>query len=230
MKTEDLANLFRKQVQDLSKPYLWDDDEVFRYLVDAQDTFVRRIGGIPDSTTPKIVDIAVVAATPMADHSPYILRIRSAKLVTAKRALRLISEADVAQAYTDDYGLVRSSYLEDTDTGTVVAAVLGIEKNRIRWFKVPTDDAVTDICRLNVLRLPYPRLTDFNSCLEIDEQHHIHLLKWMKHLAYSKEDAETYDKNLAEQNEQAFERYCDTAKQEEERQRYKPRVVQYGGL
>lgn len=227
METTDLITLFRKQVQDTVKPYLFDADEVFQYLVDAQDMFVRLTGGIPDSTTRALTDLAVVVGVPIARHSPYILRIRSAKLLTALRALSIISEGDLEQTYSEDYGLRTTGYLDDTDTGDVRAMVLGVEDNAVRWYKVPT---TADTCRMNIYRLPYPRMTDEESCLEIDEHHHIHLLKWMKHLAYSKEDAETYDKNLADKNEVAFRAYCEQAREEKERQRYKPRVVQYGGL
>jgi hypothetical protein len=224
---QDLIALFRKQVQDTAKPYLFDDDEVLTYLIDAQDMFVRAVGGISDYSTAAITDLVVTESVATTKFSPYILRIRSAKLLTSKRAVQLISEADLAQAYTDDYGIRRSLYLDDDHTGQVVAGVLGVEDHKIRWYPVPN---LTEICRLHVYRLPYPRIKDENSCLEIEEQHHLHLLKWVKHMAYSKEDAETYDKNLADKNEAAFMAYCEQARQEKERQRYKPRIVHYGGL
>jgi len=230
VKIQDLLTLFRKQVQDQARPYLWDDTEILQYLVDAQDMFVRNIGGITDVSTPKIVNVTVAPGAPLASLSPYILRIRSAKLITARRPLKLMSEADVSQTSTSDYGFKFTSYLDDEDTGDVVGAVLGVEKNKIRWFKVPPSTVDSDTCRLHVYRLPYPRIESTDGCLEIDERHHMHLLTWMKHLAYSKEDAETYDKNLAESNQQEFDAYCEKASKEEERQRFKPRVVQYGGL
>lgn len=233
MDTQDLIDLFRKQVADISKPQLWDETEVFQYLVDAQDMFVRLTGGIADGSTIAITQVGVVTGEPFSQHSPYILRIRSGRLLTARRALKFGSEADIAQvgiienSTLIDYGFIRPPYLDDTDTGEVVAGLLGVEKNKIRWYKVPIAD---DTAQLNVYRLPYPRLVDKLSCLEIDEQHHMGLLYWMKHRAYSKQDGETYDKNLAMNNETWFRNYCDQAKQEEERQRYKPRVVQYGGI
>lgn len=227
MDIQDLIAQWRREVSDESQPYLWDDDEALLFAIDAQDTFVRLIGGIADATTAAITDLAVTASTPFTAHSPHIVRIRSAKLLTAKRPIMIANEADLPSLRISDYGTFRAAYLDDTETGDVVAGVLGVEKNKIRWYKVPQ---ATDTCRLNVMRLPYPRITDQDSPLEIGEHHHYHLIKWMKHLAYSKEDAETYDKDLADSNEATFRRYCDDAKQEEERQRFKPRVVQYGGI
>lgn len=233
---QDLIDLFRKQVDDRSKPYLWDDVESLQYAVAAQDMYARLTGGIADSSTASVVDAAVTPGEPMARLSPYILRIRSAKLVTARRPLEIVNEADISQMQqAPDYGVSLRQYLDDENTGDVTAMVLGVEKNKVRWWRVPPSDADEDTCRMNVLRLPYPRIQDEKDCLEVDEQHRLSLVMWMKYLAYSKEDAETYDKELAENNERAFYRYCGVpdganARQEEERQRYKPRTIQYGGL
>lgn len=233
MKIETLVELFRKQVADQSLPYLWDDVEVFQYLVDAQDMLVRIMGGIADASTTAVVSVPVAIDQPFSEHCPYILRIRSAKLLTAKRKIAIANEADLAQlgvlrnSVLSDYGSMVPQYLDDTDTGEVVAGILGVTENQIRWYKVPVAE---DTCILNTLRLPYPRMEDMDDCLEVDEQHHIHLLKWMKHMAYSKEDAETYNNKLAADNETLFRRYCDDARAEKERQRYKPRIVHYGGI
>lgn len=228
MELKDLLLKFRKDVSDQARPYLWDDDEVLQFAIDAQDMYARLTGGIADATTPAIVDIPVIPGDVFAAHSPYILRIRSAKLVTARRSLDIMWESDVAQMSYSDYGLQRPQFLDDEDTGTVEAIVLGVEKNKVRWFKVPPATDAEDTCRLHVRRLPYPRIKTEDDCLEIDEQHHLHLMKWMKHLAYSKEDAETYDKELAEINEAAFRNYC--ASGEENKQRYRPGGIQYGGI
>lgn len=235
MTLQGLIEFWRGQVSDEAAPYLWSDDEALLFAIDAQDMFVRKMGGISVNTVAaasdvsnlQLHDLVIAINTPSTSFSPYILRIRSAKLLTAKRQIPIISEADVGYQRVCDYGFISPKYLDDTDTGNVEAAVIGLEDNKLRWFRVPT---VADSCRLHVYRLPYPRIADQDSVLEIDEQHHIHLAKWMKHMAYSKEDAETYDKDLAAKNEVAFLKYCDDAKAEKDRQRFKPRIVHYGGL
>lgn len=227
MEIRELKTLFRKQVQDVNKPYLWDDVEIHQYLIDAQDRFVRELGGIPDSSTRALTDIPVVAGAVLAKHSPYILRIRSAKLLTAARPLKIVNEGNLDTMVVSDYGSLTPMYLDDEDTGDVTAIVLGVENNKVRWLKVPTTE---DTCRMNIMRLPYPRIKDDNSCLEIDEQHHMALLYWMKHMAYSKQDAETYDSQLAEDAKAAFLEYAANARDDKERQRYKPRVVQYNKI
>lgn len=227
MLIQDLILEFRNQIDDLEPPFLISDTEALLYVIDAQDMFVRNILGISDYSTTALIDIAVVANIALAAISPYILRIRSAKLITAKRNIPIISESGIQSKAICDYGFLIPTYLDDTDTGEVVAAVAGVEDNKLRWWHVPTTN---DTCRLHIYRLPYPRITTQESTLEIETQHHFHLIPWMKFLAYSKPDAEIYDKNAAELNKTYFEEYCAKARQENERKRYKPRVVQYGGL
>lgn len=238
MTLQGLIEFWRKQVSDESAPYLWDDDEALLFAIDAQDQFVRKMGGFSvntvdaasDPTNLQLHDLVLTPNVPSTTFSPYILRIRSAKLMTAKLALKIISEAEApySTVQSHDYSFGRTTkFLDDTDVGTVEYAIVGLTDNALRWVKVPT---VADTCRLHVYRLPFPRITSQDSALEIDEQHHMHLSLWMKHLAYSKEDGETYDKTLADKNADAFWKYCERAAGEKDRQRFKPRVVQYGGL
>lgn len=241
MNIQDLIAEWRNQVDDKEPPYLWDDDEALRYVVDAQDTFVRRVGGIAavtvadpgDDSETELLDLVVATGNPYADYSRYILRTRSAQLITARTPIDILNESDIATgaAVTSggtDYGLLlRRPWLDDLDTGEVCAGVLGVADNKVRWYRVPVAD---DTCRLHVLRLPYPRIAAQEDALEIDEQHHRHLILWMKHLCYSKQDAETYDKDAAEASAAAFEQYCITAKSEKARRNYRPGLIQYGGL
>lgn len=227
MDIQSLIKRFRKQIEDIEQPYLVDDDEALDFVIDAQDTFVRRMGGFSDYSTAALTDVALVADTPTSVISPYILRIRSAKLLTALRAIAVINEADISRFSISDYGFQSQEYMNDDDTGEVVAAILGVEENKVRWWRVPD---TADTMRMHIYRLPYPRISVQEDDLEIEEQHHFHLIKWMKHLAYSKPDAEIYDKNLAALNKTLFEEYCDTAKAEKERKVFKPRIVHYGGI
>lgn len=235
MNLQDLIEKhFRPQVADVDAPYLWSDDEVLQYAIDAQDMFVRLVGGLADMTVvasdpgvaagTALADLDVTASTPFTAHSPYILRIKSARLVTAKIDVPIINEPDLAIVPTKDYGWTRGLSLDDTDIGDVRFAVLGLRENQIRWMRVPN---ATDTCRLHVLRLPLPRIAAQEDALEIGTEHHFHLVKWMKYLAYSKQDSEVLDPKKAIDNEQAFRAYCEQARKEIEKRRYKPRVVQF---
>ena len=52
----------------------------------------------------------------------------------------------------------------------------------------------------------------------------------MKAQAYSKQDAETYNKAKADEEAAKFVAYCEQAKREKEKYKHKVRVVRYGGI
>ena len=52
----------------------------------------------------------------------------------------------------------------------------------------------------------------------------------MKHRAYGKQDAETFDRGKSEAFKAAFEAYCESARMEYDKYKAKVRVVSYGGI
>lgn len=235
MEIQDVIELFRKQVADEEAPYLWDDVEVLQYVIDTQDELITAIGGISvmtvaeadDPDNEELHDLEVTEDEPYSDFSPYILRIRSAKLLTVKRNIRIIDEAGFNQVQTYDYGIQSPAFLDDTDTGPVTHGIIGLVDGKLRWYKVPDGD---DTCRLHCYRMAYPRIETQEDALECDERHHIHLITGIKARAFSKNDSEVYDAELAETNKKQFETYCERAKLERDRIRFTPRTVMYGGL
>lgn len=84
---------------------------------------------------------------------------------------------------------------------------------------------------LSVFRLPLTTITDVGGqALEIDEHHHTHLLLWVKHLAYDKQDAETFDRRKSDDFAARFRTYCESVKKEQDRARRVVGAVAYGGL
>lgn len=68
------------------------------------------------------------------------------------------------------------------------------------------------------------------ATFEVRDEHHLHLLLWMKHLAYAKQDADTFDKERSENAKMAFVGYCEQAGVEKRRRNLKPQLIAYGGL
>ena len=90
----------------------------------------------------------------------------------------------------------------DGVTSTVKALVIGQEAHKACVF--PKSNETISIY-LSVFRLPLVAITDAgDQAFEVDEEHHRHLMLWMKHLAYSKQDAETFDRTKAEEFEERF--------------------------
>lgn len=226
MDSTGLFEAFRSDVVDTAQPYLWSDDEVWRYADDAYSMFVRLTGGIPDFLSDAAA-VAVSTGEPVADLHPSILRVISATRRSDNGNVNVINQTDIGKMRSSDYGQIKQMML-DTKGGEVRYMVLGMEQHKARLVQVPEFDDTLD---LYIYRLPLNKLTaDGQKLSDVDEHHHIHLLDWMKHLAYKKQDAETFNPKQSELCKNDFIAYCSQAKAEFERMKHKTRVVSYGGL
>jgi hypothetical protein len=121
----------------------------------------------------------------------------------------------------------RASSRSALHPGTLRALITGGSVNFARLYPKAAE---TTTVRLNVFRLPITTVSDDDEPFEIGEEHHRHLLLWIKHLAYSKQDAEAFDKTKATAFKTDFETYCFEVQAEQRRARHKTRIVAYGGL
>lgn len=226
MISEELKDIFREEMVDLERPYLWSDATVYRYMNDAYTQFFRLTGGIADVTS-VATQVDVVAGEYLTDLHPSILRIMSAQLASDQSMLKIFNMADADASTNTDYGTVLNSIRVRRD-GPVTTFVIGAERNKAILIDTPV---VNDTINLHIYRLPLTRIVDGTHLLEeLPEDHHMHLLNWMKHLAYLKQDAETFDKSKAEECEGLFRTYCGQCVAEWNRYKHKTRVTAYGGL
>lgn len=227
MKVKDLLTSWRRQVVDDNKPYLWSDAEFLEHLNDAYRMFVRLTDGIPDSTS-KLTTLNLLANEAWMKVSPLILRFRSVDRVDDGTSIDILNKENLEpRMLRTDYGIIKPLSI-DTTTGVVRAVVTGLERNKIRIVPIPAED--TEV-QLAIDRLPLKMLATLeDEPDEIDEQHHLHLLQWVKHRAYAKEDAETFDRGKSDTFGQQFQNYCSLALHERRRKEHTPRLIQYGGL
>lgn len=218
MNSTAMLAMFRSDVRDEAVPFLWSDTEVFGYVNDAQNMFCRLHGGIADATS-AVARVVVTAGNAFAPVSPLILKIREARRAADWREVDIVNFEDLNSHSSQAYRM-------DATLGQVDAMVVGMEANTVRLVRVPSE---AQIIQLTVYRLPLAPITAVAQSLEIDEQHHRHLLLWAKHLAHQKQDAETYDKGRSEAFKSEFYAYCDMAKAERERREHKYRTIAYGG-
>ena len=225
MDSTALHDRFRSDVRDEATPYLWTSPEIYSYIDDAQKMFCRLQGGIADASS-ALTQLAVTAGNPWVAVSPLILKIRAASRSTDSYDLEILNYEDLqSPRCVDDYGY-RSGFRIDNTAGTVQAVVVGVEANRLRLVRIPTENQTI---QLVVYRMPLTTISGTAQSLEIDEQHHLHLLDWMMYLAHKKQDAETYDRGRSDMFRSEFEAYCNQAKAERERREHKFRTVAYGG-
>lgn len=217
MNSSELLERFRLEVDDLEDPPLWSDAEIYAFLDDAQKEFCRRTFGIEDAQTASVCRVDIVPGTEWYPKSPLILKIRSASRADNGRPVEVMNL---------ETALKRGCRF-DGRPGPARVLVDGVSKSSFRAHPLPNDAVSVDLV---VFRLPLVRITDAGDQeLEIDEQHHVHLLLWMCHLAFLKQDADTLDVRRGIDYQNRFWAYCTTAKAEQQRSVWQTGTVAYGG-
>jgi hypothetical protein len=199
-------------MRDQEAPYLFENEQVYAYINAAQLEFCRLTEGIEDGRSLKL---AVVPGQEWYPVDKRVLKLRKAYFTTTGRPVEVVN-----QEKAEPLGI-----RFDGRPGPVKALVAGIQKGMLRAWPLPNEAVEV---ALDVFRLPKP--VGEGDQLEIDEQHHIYLLHWAKHLAYGVHDLETYDRRKSEEYEMRFRTYCARAREEQIRARRQVSTVMYGGL
>jgi hypothetical protein len=184
MKLRDLVKIFRDEVDDVTEPFLWTEEELIDYANDAENEACRRSRLLIDSTTVEICQIAVTANTAGYALDPRVIFVRRAKLATKSLPLGRASVRDL-----DD-----ETPGWDAHTGTVSAYIPDHDTGKLRLYRIPT---VNDTLNLTVVRLPLEAMENLDAEPEIHRRYQRNLRHWLKWRAYSKQDAETMDEKKA---------------------------------
>ncbi len=227
MNSTGLLEHFRSQAFDTAEPYLWGTPEVWVYADDACKMFARLTGGIQDCTSDD-TRVSVVVGESSAEYSKKILRITDAYRVSDGAPVKVVNFTDpVTSGVATDYGVWLRN-VNKPQNGDLTHMMIGRQKGLAQWGVLPT---VADEVQLTTYRLPLFTIDGPDIELDgIDEEHHIHLVTWMRSLAYRKDDVEVQNLDKAEALEANFIVYCKKVKQEIDRMKHKNREVQYGGL
>lgn len=225
----EVVKVFRNEVRDVAKPYLWSNEEVYGFLLDAYLQYGVKTGGVPDFISADLI-VSVSAGERFVDLHPSILRVISAFRVSdgVEVITRNLEEIGTnGEKSVDDYGLTRSRIMAD-QPGPVRYMILGVAPDKALLVDTPIDD---DELNLYVMRTTLDtEISETHTLSEIPLRHRMALVHWMKHRAFSKHDADTYDPKAAKECENDFIAYCAGVKFETERKQAKPRVVSYGGI
>lgn len=227
MESHELLYAFRCDVVDDVEPYLWANSEVYNYINDAYYMFVRLTGGIADGSS-SVTQLIAADGEPTTPIDESIMRIRTARNTTLQnRSMRIINIQDMDDLLTEDYGLWTRANQMDV-SGRPEAIIIGEEDGYVRWVNKP--DAEYSI-QLVVERLPLIPITRKQQLFAgVRVEHHYHLLKWVRHLAYRKQDADTFNLVKSDEERNDFVAYCEMAKREKGIRKHKVRTTSYGGI
>jgi hypothetical protein len=224
MTAGELIEIFRSEMRGYSLEVLR-DDELLRYLDESYRMFVRLSGGIPDSNS-DVTTVQIVAGEPYATLDSSILRILRAELSSDGEQITVINQTDLPKLNSRDYGAFNQLTLKTT--GKVRYMLIGSKPNTVRWLGIPTVDDSVD---LTVYRLPLVTVDSIEHQLdEIDDQNHLALVDRLKFHVFKRPGTSFFNLQLAQAFDGAFRTACQLANAEQDRYKFKPRTVGYGGI
>jgi hypothetical protein len=191
MKLGKIIELFRIAVDDLTQPYLWADQEVIAYAVDAENEACRRARLLVDSSTTAICQYTAAIGATSITLDPRVIFVRRAIVSGKTQRLVPLNMRDLDENSTG----------WETHTGTVEGLVTDWGTGKLRLYRIPTASTVIN---LTAVRLPLVPMNDFEDTPEINARFHESLIGWMIHRAYLKPDKETYDEKRAAEGEKRF--------------------------
>lgn len=205
MTLKELREAFRLRVHDLRGRNLWTDAEILRYANEAVNEAAERAKLLFDDVTKQVCDIAG-----KVDQQAYRLHESIFEIESCTwdgRFLKQVSRSqlDETPSYTryKRYGF-EGDYHTPTDWRTLKGTPdYFIHENfrRLLLSRVPTRAAPI---HLTVYRYPLEPLAADGDEPEIHWREHEKLLDWMAHLAYLKQDTETFDSQAAKRAEDDF--------------------------
>jgi hypothetical protein len=192
---------------------LWHNDELLRMLGRAVDEACLRSRLIVDSTTSAICSLAVTADDPLLTVDSRVHVVERLMLASQEWPLEKKSAAWLDKNILD---------WEDR-TGRVEYYVWDGRMDQLRLVGIPEDD---DTAELQVWRGPLAAVL-YDTAPEIPAVHHYNLLHWVAHLAYLKENSNTYDKKKSDYHGTLFAGFFgdrpDAETLEQRRRHYKMR-------
>jgi hypothetical protein len=213
----DLIKHFRTVTRDDVEPYLWSDDELVLYAADAYPMFARLSGGIADVTS-EATQVHVAAGENMATLHPSVLKVNNAFFEDG-RPIKVVNYTDVRMSIPSELRSI---------PGQIRMMVIGEQRGLARFVNAPSEDTTV---YLQIMRMPIQVIEGtYDTLDELDPMHHLYLVKWMQHLAYLKQDAETFNPKLSDEAATVFSAYCQRVAMEWDRYKHKTRSVSYGGL
>lgn len=198
MNLEQLTAQFRIDADDLvPNPYLWDAEWIAAWLTEAQSQAAIRARLLYEAADPAICEIAVTAgvATYPLHKSLYELEHLRFKPAGSDRSERVHLKT------REELDRIRPGWRDRTSTQPCYAIQ---DDTRITLVDRPS---VAGTLYVEGYRVPLRALANDNDKPEINEAHHIHLVQWALHRAFSKPDADTRDPGRAAAAEAKFTAY-----------------------
>ena len=184
MTLDELIDRCRDDSGDEAAPYHCSDDDWTKYLNEAEEESCIRARLIEE-----VVDVAFAAGDDTIAVPERAFSIQSATV--SGRKLSLYTLGDLNEILPDGW---------DEDEGEVVACAR--HGNLLRPYRIPVASGTV---RLTAFCTPENPMVNGSDVPTIHSRYHVKLVDWALRCAYSKQNNELYDKNLADRHEARFE-------------------------
>lgn len=192
MNKGQLRARWRRDVKDLSRPYLWSDDDFDDWIAEAEREAARRAFLLVDSTS-DAAQLELSAGDIGCALDPSVIFVRRAVLSSGKPLTPRVARAmdEEVPGWENAMPSVPIVFIPDW-------------QSRYLRFWPPTKAAQT--VNLTVIRLPAVSLAEVadEDEPEIPEADHIHLLDWVKFRCYDVQDSDGYDPAKSAKHEKKF--------------------------
>ncbi len=195
MTLKQLRDLLRGQrLDDVPAPQLWSDADLNHYLNEAEREAAIRMRCLTDSTT---FTLTLVSGRRFYALDPLILEVFEARLGGKPAPLYKTSQHELDQNVWD----------WQTHTGDVSHWFME-NWNQLGVYRTPGAEQAGGVITLSVVRRPLVDMEGDDDEPEIPEHFHADLLDWAEHLAFLKNDADTFNKARADAAEARFVGRC----------------------
>lgn len=209
----DLVTIFRQDMMDQVEPYLWSDAEIYRYLAEAQDTFMD--------------DTDYMASTETFTYTAGDLEVTVPYYITKVRHARTADETPLDVNTKVEWDEYKAGTAWRSDTGEVDTVISDLTTHKVRLYPIPTADGSF---QLDVYRVAKTFVEEEDDLEVTDRNAQRVILLGARGHAYSKEDPETLDEEKALKYSALFEIKTSDWVARTQNARRRPRVVAYGGI
>ena len=206
-----LAGAFRADMRDDVAPYLWSDAELIRYINEGVRQLCIRAWGIRD-----IVDITFDGETAQT-LPPQMLKIKKVHSTLSGKTISVVSVDE-----EPDLFVVKPRKAEPDKL------VVGAQEGKI--MPIPGTSAPL-VLKFVCTRLPLTPITSVqvDQATELPPDASEGVILYMRHLAYDKMDAETYDQGKSEAMGKKFASFADQYRHQYERREHNARSTKSHG-
>lgn len=178
--------------------FLWSDSALLRYITEAQRQACNRTDFLFDDTSFPITLVAGTHTYPISNKITFIEHVD------------FDNSKDVVHMSMEEVKRLNSDWRTRSGmTGQDLSYT--IRGRNMRVYPIPDSVDTGKILTIDTYRLPLESLTSISDELEIAEEFHRDLIWWALYEAYSKQDADGYDKakglDYLAQFNQAFGEY-----------------------